>query len=84
MGGSRGAVTNSAANLVLLCRGCHAWVESHRADAYEQGWLVHRWQDPGPVPVYVAWQGWARLTLDGTYLAEGLRSDWESVEPASG
>lgn len=44
MGGSRSAWVNEAANLLLLCgtgvTGCHGWVESHRADARDLGWLI--------------------------------------------
>ena len=53
MGGSRDPLTNRAANLVCLCRGCHDWIECHRADAYRDGWLVHRWDDPASIPLIV-------------------------------
>lgn len=53
MGGDSAAHT--AANLVLLCgtgtTGCHGEVESFRTQAYAQGWLVHRWDDPATTPV---------------------------------
>lgn len=59
-GGSAGAHT--AENLVLLCgtgtTGCHQHVESHRADAYEAGWLVHSWGNPAVVPVLRHDGGW--------------------------
>jgi hypothetical protein len=55
MGGSKDPVTNSPANLILLCGsgtdGCHGWVESYRTIAYEEGLLVHRWDDPQEIPV---------------------------------
>lgn len=55
MGGTRDPRVNSPANLVLLCgtgvTGCHGWVESHRALAREQGWLVSQWADPVDVPI---------------------------------
>lgn len=31
---------NLPANLVHLCRSCHAWVESNRTQAITSGWLV--------------------------------------------
>lgn len=53
MGGDRNA--NTPANLVLLCgsgtTGCHGHVEHNRTEALEQGWLVHRWDDPADIPV---------------------------------
>jgi 5-methylcytosine-specific restriction endonuclease McrA len=38
-------------NLISVCRPCHSWIHSHPVDAYEQGWLVHSWQNPEDVPV---------------------------------
>lgn len=53
MGGDAGAHT--MANLVLLCgsatTGCHGHVESYRIQAYADGWLVRRHDDPAAVPV---------------------------------
>jgi hypothetical protein len=67
MGGSKDPLTNSPANLLLLCgsgtTGCHGWIESHRATAYELGLLVHGWQDPRAVPLL----GGVYLTDHGTY-----------------
>lgn len=42
MGGSRELWVNQPANLVALCQACHEWVESHRGDARDLGWLVSR------------------------------------------
>ena len=50
MGGSRRADTNQPANLVMLCDFCHHDIESHREDAYQDGWLVHAGVDPATVP----------------------------------
>lgn len=62
MGGRVAAHTT--ANLVTLCgtgvTGCHGWVESHRAVAYEQGWLVHRWDDPALRPVLRFGRTWSQ------------------------
>jgi 5-methylcytosine-specific restriction protein A len=53
--------------LVLLCRDCHRWIESHRSAARDAGWLVRQGQDPAAVvvllPVGPVW-----LTEDGGYL----------------
>lgn len=45
MGGSRDPRLGSAENGVLLCVGCHAWVESHREEARAQGLLASRLGD---------------------------------------
>lgn len=39
------------ANLVCLCRRCHGHVHAHPRESYDQGWIVHSWDDPGQVPV---------------------------------
>jgi len=51
MGGTSDPAINSPANLVLLCLDCHAYIESHRAEACADGWLVGREADPEMVPV---------------------------------
>lgn len=60
MGGSRDGWESSPANLVVLCgsgtTGCHGWVESHRAEAYDAGLLVRRGlRTPAEVPL--DWHG---------------------------
>ena len=49
-GGTRDEAINALSNLALLCRGCHALTESRRSLAYERGWLVHSWDEPGELP----------------------------------
>lgn len=51
MGGSSLPGINSPENLILLCQRCHAFIESSRAEAYRDGWLVHRGDDPAEVPI---------------------------------
>lgn len=67
MGGDRHR--NTPANLVLLCgtatTGCHQHVESHRTEAYREGWLVRRGHDPARTPVYRFGRSWALPTEDG-------------------
>jgi hypothetical protein len=45
---------SSSANVIHTCghgtRGCHGWVEHHRKESYQRGWLVHSWDDPAKVP----------------------------------
>jgi hypothetical protein len=74
MGGRSGAEHNQPSNLLALCgdgtRGCHGWVESHRALGYALGWLVPSWADPNEWPVRRSF-GWFQPTEDG----------WEAAGP---
>lgn len=49
MGGTRDPLIHDPSNVVWICCPCHDWIESHRTDAYESGWLVHRGDDPASV-----------------------------------
>lgn len=55
MGGSRDPMINSPANILFLCgsgtEGCHGWVESNRSEAFTDGLLVYRIDDPSEIPV---------------------------------
>lgn len=51
MGSTKRPETNMPANGLLLCGSCHRHVESHRALAYENGWLVHQTASPRDVAV---------------------------------
>lgn len=53
LGGSRDPLINSPANLVCLCAGCHEWIERHRTESYDTGWLVHRRESPSDIPLLV-------------------------------
>ena len=65
MGGTKNPESRSAANGLLVHPSCHAWIESHREDAYEHGWLVHTWQEPSRIPV-LRGHDWVVLRDDGT------------------
>lgn len=69
MGGSRDPRTNDPRNLVLLCgsgvTGCHGEIESNRARAREEGWLV-RSLDDLDTPLVTVWGNEIRLFADGT------------------
>lgn len=71
MGGTSRTEINSPANLLLLCGDattpdrCHGYVESHRADAYVNGWLVRATADPAQVPVLLEGNDFYRHTDDG-------------------
>lgn len=67
MGGSRhDPAINAPSNLVCLCVECHGWIESHRAESYDAGWLVHRRHNPASIPLIV---GESEIYLDDNYQA---------------
>lgn len=67
LGGSSDAATNLPANLVLLCRLCHSWFESHRTVALDLGWLVLQGHDPALVPLTLWSDRQVLLSDDGIY-----------------
>jgi 5-methylcytosine-specific restriction protein A len=50
-GGTRRPESNLPSNGLLLCPKSHRRIESHRAEAYEHGWLVRQTDDPATVPL---------------------------------
>jgi 5-methylcytosine-specific restriction endonuclease McrA len=44
---------NEMANLALIHGGCHEWAHRNPARAYELGWMVHGWDDPAKVTIFV-------------------------------
>lgn len=69
MGGTRRPEVNLPANLLLLCgtgtTGCHGWVESHRMQARDWGYLIRRdTAKPSWEPVFTA-NGWRRFDDEG-------------------
>ncbi|MGN6162551.1 MAG: HNH endonuclease [Marmoricola sp.] len=71
MGGTTDPAVNTPANLAILCgsgtTGCHGEIESHRTEAYADGWLLHAGQDPADVPVRLRGGPMIFLTPDGGY-----------------
>ena len=65
MGGTGRPETNGHANLAVLCPGCHTTVESYRAEAYGDGWLVSQHADPAMAPVLLHGERWVYLTATG-------------------
>ena len=53
MGGTRDPAINDPANLVCLCADDHHWIETHRAEARADGWLVSQWGDPAATPIII-------------------------------
>jgi 5-methylcytosine-specific restriction endonuclease McrA len=66
MGGTRDVRSKDHRNLVLLCRSCHGDVESHRALAYDTGWLIRSYNDLDR-PLYSKDGRRIELTLDPPY-----------------
>jgi hypothetical protein len=69
---------HTAANLVTVCGsgtspGCHSWIETHRREATEQGWLVHSGMDPARIPIF----------RSGVWL-QPSEGSWEPVEGDGG
>lgn len=50
--------------------GCHGHIESHRAGAYANGWLLHARAAPS-TPVLLYRHTWVTLTPDGGYNIHG-------------
>lgn len=72
LGGTRRLDANSPVNLIAICgsgtTGCHHHVESYRAEAYANGWLVSLHANPANVPVLVDHGSrWVYLTADFEY-----------------
>jgi 5-methylcytosine-specific restriction protein A len=51
MGSTKREATNQPSNGLHLCNACHRFIESHRREALEQGWLVRQHDEPLDVPV---------------------------------
>ena len=68
MGGSKDAEARSAANGLYLHDRCHERIERNRTEAYEKGWLVHKWEKSEDKPVLM-WDGWKLLAADGSLTA---------------
>lgn len=59
--------TGLPSNGLLLCSGCHRWIELNRAEAMRHGWLVEIGADPAAVPVLLHDGRLVLLDVDGSY-----------------
>lgn len=73
-GGTKDPRINLPSNLVLLCGACHRWVESHREDAREDGWLLRSVAEAATVPVVSTWGAVRTHGDDGSITADSLRA----------
>jgi hypothetical protein len=64
--GSGSGDANSPSNLVLLDAQCHQWVETNRAQARADGYLVPQGTEPQTVPIRRHEGVWMYLWRDGT------------------
>lgn len=71
MGGTHRAETNYASNLMALCgsgtTGCHGYLESHRSEAIEYGFIVPQYETPNKVSVKTYLHGWIFLNDDASF-----------------
>lgn len=71
MGGTKRADTNYPSNLMAICgtgtSGCHGYVESHREEAYEKGWLVSQNEEPSSVALKSYLYGTVYFDDEGGY-----------------
>lgn len=70
MGGSNNLELHKSANLIALCgsgtTGCHGWVESHRAEARELGYLIQKVESAELIPFKDDAGIWWHIYNDGT------------------
>jgi len=65
-GSSNNLVINMAGNLIAVCNADHAWIESNRDRARDNGWLIPQAIIPVTVPLW--WFGrFVLLDNDGRY-----------------
>jgi 5-methylcytosine-specific restriction endonuclease McrA len=64
MGSTRRPESNQPSNAAAICPPCHTHIESRRADALFQGWLVRQEKSPAETPVF-RWGQWVLLRDDG-------------------
>jgi len=71
MGGTHRLETNYASNLMALCgsgtTGCHGYLESHRSEAMDYGFIIPQYETPSQVPVKTFIHGWVFLNDDATF-----------------
>ena len=65
MGGTVRVESRSPANGLYLDAKCHDVIERNRGKAYENGWLVHKWEFSKDIPVKM-FDGWYLLGDDGS------------------
>lgn len=83
MGGTRVNDSGCASNLIWLCRECHEWIESHRTEALDNGWLIVRGVErPQTIPLLYLGH-WMYLTDDGQ-VKQFLEVPWELADGGAG
>jgi 5-methylcytosine-specific restriction protein A len=77
-GGSRRPEVSLAANGLLLDTMCHLWIESYRAESYENGWLLKSGQTPTRVSVLRRGE-WVQLLDSGDVIPVAAHDDWIEI-----
>lgn len=65
MGGTKREESNMPAAALAACRDCHRYIEEHRDEALQNGWLVPQHHTPSEIPVLYRHR-WMLLGDDGT------------------
>lgn len=75
MGGTRDPQVNQAPNLVCVCAPCHTYLESHRTEAADNGWLIRGVLRPATSPLLYRGR-WMYLSAEGR-VVQFLKTPWE-------
>ncbi|SHU21232.1 Uncharacterised protein [Mycobacteroides abscessus subsp. abscessus] len=70
-GGSRQESTARVSNGLVICRGCHSFIETReRGKAIELGFIVSQWHEPAFEHVFYRHERWVWLADDGSIREE--------------
>ena len=80
MGSTTRTESSSPANCLLLHPACHQYIELHRTESYNKGWLVRQNDDPRLLPAIIK-DSWYLLMEDGTMRHISAGATRGSVHP---
>lgn len=80
MGSTNRPESASPANCLLLHPACHDYIEKHRTESFNNGWLVRQQDDPRLMPVLIAGH-WSILFDDGSLRPISAGATRGSVHP---
>ena len=70
-------------NGIGICHDCHDYIHGHPSESYDNGWLVHGWDDPADEPVLRRGR-WVLLHEDGTTTEVEKNEGIERADAAGG
>jgi 5-methylcytosine-specific restriction enzyme A len=79
MGGTTDPAINHVTNLTWICGYCHTHIESHRSEAYRDGWLAARTANPEQQYLIDSHHRMLMLTADGGVVSNQLPHDYDEV-----